>query len=147
MRFGFLIAGVLVLGAGAAIWNSLNSGGHSMTPPNTTQTASGDPIVNVQLPTSLSTEAALGEKFFNVKCSVCHGVNAEGINGTAPPLIHKIYEPSHHGDEAFYRATLIGVEAHHWRFGNMPPVQGVTRADIKPIITYIREVQRANGIK
>jgi len=146
MRLGFIIAGVLVLGGGATMWTFMNSEGHSMTPPDTTQIAAGGPIVNVQLPATLSSQATLGEKFFNVKCAVCHGANAAGKNGTAPPLIHKTYEPSHHGDEAFYRAALNGVQSHHWRFGNMPPVKGITRADIKPIIAYIREVQRANGI-
>jgi hypothetical protein len=40
----------------------------------------------------------------------------------------------------------MGVQAHHWRFGNMPPVEGITRAEVATIITYIRELQRANGI-
>lgn len=147
MRLSFLIAGVLALGGGVVAWNSMKSGGHSMSQPDTSQIAAGDPIASVQLPDVLSSEATMGEQFFNVKCAACHGINAAGKNGVAPPLIHKTYEPNHHGDEAFYRAALIGVQAHHWRFGNMPPVQGVTRADIKPIITYIREVQRVNGIK
>jgi len=40
----------------------------------------------------------------------------------------------------------LGVRAHHWSFGNMPAVEGLTRADVKMIIAYIRELQRANGI-
>ena len=39
-----------------------------------------------------------------------------------------------------------GVRQHPWPFGNMPPVEGMTRGDMKPIIAYIRELQRANGI-
>ena len=57
-----------------------------------------------------------------------------------------IYEPSHHGDEAFQRAAAVGVRGHHWPFGDMPPVEGVTRGDVTMIIAYIRELQRANGI-
>jgi hypothetical protein len=57
-----------------------------------------------------------------------------------------IYEPGHHGDESFQRAAAQGVRAHHWRFGNMPPVEGVTRSDVKMIISYVRDLQRATGI-
>ena len=83
---------------------------------------------------------------FEAKCSACHGVNAAGRDGSGPPLIHKIYEPSHHGDGAFLVAATNGVRQHHWSFGNMPPVEGITQAEVKSIVTYVREVQRANGI-
>ena len=64
----------------------------------------------------------------------------------APLLTHKICGPSNHGDGSFHYAAAMGVQAHHWRFGNMPPVEGITRAEAATIITYIRELQRANGI-
>ncbi len=83
---------------------------------------------------------------FEAKCSVCHGINAVGQRDIAPPLVHRIYEPSHHGDEAFQRAEAIGVRRHHWPFGDMPPVEGLTRGDVAMIITCVRELQRANGI-
>ena len=79
-------------------------------------------------------------------CAACHGANAAGQNGVAPPLVHKIYEPSHHGDAAFLLAAKQGVRAHHWKFGNMPPVEGVTPGDVKMVVAYVRELQRANGI-
>ena len=60
--------------------------------------------------------------------------------------MHKIYEPNHHGDESFQLAVAMGVRAHHWKFGNMPAIEGLTRADVKPIIAYVRELQRHNGI-
>ena len=87
-----------------------------------------------------------GKVAFDVKCAACHGANATGLEGLAPPLVHKIYEPSHHGDEAFQRAVQYGVQAHHWRFGDMPPVAGLTRADVQGIVAYVRELQRENGI-
>ena len=65
----------------------------------------------------------------------------------APPLVHKIYEPSHHGDEAFYRAVSNGVRSHHWDFGNMPPIEGLTRADVGTIVAYVRALQSENGIQ
>lgn len=103
-------------------------------------------LVKVILPDSFSGKAKVGQVGFNAKCAACHGVNAAGKDGVAPPLVHKIYEPSHHGDESFQRAAALGVRAHHWPFGNMPAVEGVTRGDVKMITAYIRELQRANGI-
>ena len=94
---------------------------------------------------ALTEVAKLGEATFGENCSMCHGANAVGTE-QGPPLVHIIYEPSHHGDEAFQRAAEMGVRGHHWPFENMPPVEGVTRADVTMIIAYIRELQRANGI-
>ncbi len=93
----------------------------------------------------LSASAQMGERFFVAKCAQCHGENALGSEN-GPPLIHRIYEPSHHGDEAFQRAAALGTRSHHWRFGDMPPVDGITRAEVAQIVDYIRETQRANGI-
>ena len=98
------------------------------------------------MPSTLSDSAQIGKRAFEAKCVACHGVNAAGQVGVAPPLVHKIYEPSHHGDESFQRAVSLGVRAHHWRFGNMPAVEGLTRGDVAMVATYIRELQRANGI-
>lgn len=115
--------------------------------PQTQNIADGAPLVDVIIPTTLSANAQTGQQFFEKACASCHGTNAAGKGGFGPPLIHKIYEPSHHGDEAFQMAPLRGVQAHHWSFGDMPPVEGITRGDIKLIIDYIREVQAANGIQ
>lgn len=106
----------------------------------------GATIVDVIVPAELDATAQLGKRIFDVACASCHGPDAAGQEGVAPPLIHRIYEPSHHGDEAFQLAVAIGVRAHHWRFGNMPPVPGLTRGDVAAIVAYIRDVQRANGI-
>ena len=103
-------------------------------------------MVDVTLPGDLSAEAVMGKNLFDENCGVCHGENAAGQAEVAPPLIHKIYEPSHHGDESFQRAVAMGVRAHHWRFGNMPPVEGLDRSDVAKIVAYVRELQRANGI-
>jgi hypothetical protein len=47
-----------------------------------------------------------------------------------------------HADFAFLRAVQFGVAAHHWRFGNMPPVPGVTRRQVMEIVEYVRLLQR-----
>ena len=86
-----------------------------------------------------------GKLGYNNNCASCHGADLQGTR-QGPPFIHKVYEPSHHGDEAFYRAIANGVRAHHWRFGDMPPVSGVTRQEAEGIVAYIRQQQRENGI-
>ena len=86
-----------------------------------------------------------GQALFNTNCSVCHGVGARGTK-QGPPFLDKIYEPNHHADSAFYRAAEMGVRAHHWRFGDMPKIPGVTRDDLTQIIAYIRWLQKQAGI-
>lgn len=96
---------------------------------------------------NLQGTAAVGEKVFNAKCVACHGKNAGGVDGAGPPFIHKIYEPSHHGDQAFALAARQGVRSHHWPFGDMPPVEGITDAEIAAVIEYVRVLQSENGIR
>lgn len=106
----------------------------------------GGPLAQVTVPRDLSENARLGQRVFDAKCAACHGVNAAGRNGAGPPLVHRIYEPSHHGDAAFLLAARNGVRAHHWDFGNMLPVEGITDAEIGYVTRYVRELQAANGI-
>jgi mono/diheme cytochrome c family protein len=106
----------------------------------------GAPLVQVALPETLTENAQIGQRIFDANCATCHGPNASGREGMAPPLVHKIYEPSHHGDASFQLAVAQGVRAHHWPYGNMPAVTGLTQGDVTMVITYVRELQRANGI-
>lgn len=108
--------------------------------------AAGAAIVEVRVP-ALEGEAAQGELAFTAKCAACHGRYAGGIEGAGPPLVHRIYEPGHHGNMAFYLAARGGVRSHHWRFGDMPPVEGVNDTQIGRIVAYVRALQRANGIR
>ena len=124
----------------------LTSGDGGAPEPSQLAAVEGAPLVAVALPSSLSEQAQIGERIFEANCATCHGINAVGRNGIAPPLVHIIYEPSHHGDEAFQRAVAQGVRGHHWPFGNMAPVPGLTRADVDMVVSYVRELQRANGI-
>lgn len=101
--------------------------------------------VSVVVPTLTENEMG-GERTFDQHCSACHGKNAAGTK-SGPPLVHKIYEPSHHGDGAFFRAVRQGVTAHHWHFGHMPVVPTVSEQEIASIVRYVRVLQRANGIK
>jgi len=102
---------------------------------------------SILVPETLSGPAYFGQIAFEDSCVSCHGKNGAGDTGKGPPLIHPIYEPSHHSDEAFQRAATTGVQSHHWNFGDMPPVEGITEDTVALIATYIRELQRANGIE
>ena len=132
----FAVAAIAVIAVGAVWMSAPSSHDHSQ------HGANGD---GIKLPV-LSQTAVKGEAAFNANCAVCHGKNATGTKN-GPPLVHKIYEPSHHSDLSFQRATKFGVRAHHWPFGNMPPVAGVTEAEVERVIAYVRELQRANGIQ
>ena len=105
----------------------------------------GASLVDVVVP-ELSAAARTGKEQFEVSCVACHGANAAGQDGVAPPLVHIIYEPNHHGDQSFYQAVRYGVSAHHWRFGDMPAIEGVSPSQVADIIIYVRELQRANSI-
>lgn len=127
---------------GLAYWSTMGVGRQIAQVPAEPTSA----IVEISIPERLSANAQVGKMAFEAKCSVCHGANAVGQTDVAPPLVHKIYETSHHADEAFQRAVSLGVRQHHWPFGNMPPVEGLTRGDVTMIIAYVRELQQANGI-
>lgn len=92
-----------------------------------------------------SAKAKAGARLFAANCAVCHGENATGTD-QGPPLLHKVYEPGHHPDRLFQRAVTHGVMSHHWNFGHMPPVPGLSPKDVAKIISFVRELQRANGI-
>lgn len=86
-----------------------------------------------------------GKKLYATTCAACHGVDLKGSD-KGPPMLHKVYEPSHHGDAAFQLAAKNGVRAHHWKFGDMLPVPGVTPDDVAHITAFIRVEQRKAGI-
>ena len=86
-----------------------------------------------------------GEELFRANCSTCHGVDAAGTN-QGPPLVDRTYHPNHHPDFSIRNAINKGVKQHHWFFGDMPPVAGVSEDDAEKIICHIRDTQRANGL-
>jgi len=98
----------------------------------------------VALPARFSAKALEGQPLFGANCAVCHGAKAAGTD-QGPPLIHRIYEPSHFGEYAFQMAVMNGLRAHHWRFGNMPPVPGLTGNQVAWITAHMREAQPAAG--
>lgn len=131
-----ILLAVVVLVIGAIVWRYY---------PQPAEPGSGAPIVDVRVP-ELDAMTQAGKQEFDENCAKCHGANAAGQEDVAPPLVHRIYEPNHHGDQSFYLAAKQGVRAHHWPFGNMPPVEGITDTEIGQIVDYVRTLQRTNGI-
>lgn len=109
--------------------------------PACSQSESTPKVSSAVVPADLQT----GEAKFKANCIACHGAGGAGTS-QGPPLVHKIYEPNHHGDAAFQRAAANGVKAHHWEFGNMPKIDGATPEDVEQIIKYVRWLQKQAGI-
>ena len=134
---GFLCATVLILTAIVACGSEPPPPEETPTPPPAATSAPSGP--------ELSNSALMGKEVFDANCALCHGADVMGT-GTGPPLIDRIYEPGHHSDVSIRSAVRNGVPQHHWWFGNMPPVAGVSEAAVENLICYIRELQLANGI-
>lgn len=149
-KFMTLVA-VLIAGAVGVVWWA--SGVTDLTAPVVSPAMHGEadaappsPADQVVVP-ELSPVALQGRQVFEENCSACHGTNAAGTD-QGPPLIHNLYRPGHHSDAAFGMAVANGVVAHHWRFGNMPPIPGgISEAKMRWVVKYIREMQVANGVR
>lgn len=87
-----------------------------------------------------------GETLFASNCAACHGEDLRGTD-QGPSLLSEVYVPSHHSDGSFLLAVQNGSPAHHWDFGDMPPVEGLTTEDVEAIVAYVREQQRINGFE
>jgi mono/diheme cytochrome c family protein len=85
-----------------------------------------------------------GKTLYAANCAQCHGDALEGTN-QGPSFLSQVYEPGHHGDGAFLLAVVRGVPAHHWSFGDMPPVDGLSPEDVTAIVAFVRDVQQREG--
>lgn len=130
----FAVIGFLLIGAAALGYGAISSPSQQAT----------TRIKQITVP-PLSQVARAGSKVYDENCAACHGVNGTGTE-KGPPLVHDIYNPGHHADEAFYRAVRNGVQRHHWHFGDMPPQPQMDRLSTQAAIQYVRELQAANGI-
>jgi len=97
-------------------------------------------------PVGFAADAGQGQRLFSQRCASCHGPDARGP-ARGPPLLHDYYRPGHHGDVSFYMAVQNGVRQHHWHFGDMAPVPGVSPEQVAHIVAWVRAQQRAAGIR
>jgi mono/diheme cytochrome c family protein len=88
----------------------------------------------------------LGAGVYQQSCASCHGADHRGT-ATGPSLLSIVYEPAHHSDESFRAAITGGSPQHHWSFGPMPAVGGMSDADIEAVIRHVRDQQDEHGFE
>lgn len=103
---------------------------------------SSDPTTSA----SSAGNTARGEALYASSCASCHGSDLRGTD-RGPSHLSIVYEPNHHGDDAFRSAMINGATQHHWNFGAMPPIAGLDDDDREAIIDYIRSVQEREGFE
>ena len=89
---------------------------------------------------------AKGEPLYQASCASCHGVDLRGTD-KGPSHLSVVYEPNHHGDAAFLLAVRNGAQQHHWRFGDMEPIEGLSDEDVAAITAFVREQQQIQGFE
>ena len=87
-----------------------------------------------------------GEALYQASCASCHGSDLRGTD-QGPPHLSQVYASDHHPDASFRAAISQGSRAHHWDFGDMPPVEGLDDGEIDRIIAYVREQQEVHGLE
>lgn len=87
-----------------------------------------------------------GEDLYLQSCALCHGTDLRGTD-RGPSHLSAVYAPDHHPDDAFRAAVTQGSPAHHWDFGDMAPVPGLSDEEIDLIISYVRDQQEAQGLE
>jgi len=99
-----------------------------------------------QAPGSEPADLIAGEGVYQAKCSECHGADLRGTE-KGPSYLSEVCEPSHHSDAAFLLAVRNGSPAHHWNYGDMAPVEGLTDRDVENLTGYVRSIQQRGGFK
>jgi mono/diheme cytochrome c family protein len=98
------------------------------------------------IPVQNAALAAAGDVLYQTNCAECHGSDLRGTD-KGPSHLSIVYVPGHHGDQAFVVAARAGVRAHHWDFGNMAPVEGLSDDNLTAIIAFVRENLRIEGFE
>lgn len=109
-------------------------------------TACGGASGEVDIPPQDSDLVARGADLYAANCAECHGTDLRGTD-RGPSHLSIVYEPSHHSDGAFLVAVLAGSPQHHWDFGPMLPVPGLSEGDVEAIVAFVREAQRREGFE
>ena len=109
--------------------------------------ATPEAMNDAQADPATSTEAPVdGAAVYQHYCAECHGVDLRGTD-KGPSQLSIIYEPGHHSDYAFRSAISEGAPEHHWWFGDMPPVEGISDDEIEVVISFVRAEQERLGFE
>ena len=95
---------------------------------------------------SASTQTELGAQVYAEACASCHGADLRGTD-KGPSQLSIVYEPNHHSDASFRNAIANGAPQHHFDFGDMEPVEGLTEADVEAVIAFVRSEQQRLGFE
>ena len=145
MRDPWLLRSFFLLAAAAmGVMAATACVGMEKPTPMVMKTPTPDPTNTVNTEIGSPTYLA-GLDLFNRNCAQCHGEKATGSDA-GPPLIHEVYQPYHHPDFSFHAAVNKGVPAHHWFYGDMPPIPGLSHEDVEKIICYVRQLQDDSGM-
>lgn len=87
-----------------------------------------------------------GALLYAENCAQCHGADLRGTD-QGPSFLSEVYEPGHHGDGAFMLAVMNGVAPHHWQYGPMPPIEGLSPEDVDSIVAFVRDRQQTEGFQ
>ncbi len=99
-------------------------------------------------PIAVSGDAQLdrGAEVYATSCASCHGAELGGTD-KGPPQLSIVYEPNHHGDDSYRSAIANGAPQHHWEYGDMPAVEGLTDEDVEAVIAFVRAEQARQGFE
>ncbi len=95
---------------------------------------------------SISASVQLGGIAYAEECTGCHGRTARGTE-RGPNLIHADYGPARRSDAQFRRALSEGKLARRAGYEDMPPVKDRSERHLNRLVAFLRDVQRANGIR
>ncbi|MBT8212158.1 MAG: cytochrome c [Acidimicrobiia bacterium] len=89
---------------------------------------------------------ARGAEVYAASCASCHGEDLRGTD-KGPSHLSIVYEPNHHTDDSFRSAIANGAPQHHWTFGDMPAIGGLSPEDVDSVIAFVRAEQQRRGFE
>lgn len=95
---------------------------------------------------TIGSQVELGAEVYGESCASCHGADLRGTD-KGPSHLSVVYEPNHHTDDSFRNSIANGAPQHHWNFGDMEPVEGLSNDDVEAVIAYVRAEQERQGFE